>query len=409
MTLLVAAGCTPVAKEPQTQEREGTSERALAFLRGRLQPWEGGVLAVTDVRTGRMAIYDSALTALVLLRSNHRDEAGRVLVGLGRVQGTDGSLPFSFSHASFEAGKDPAYVRSGALAWVGYAAVEYLDAAPGGEARDVAIVLARRIAAFVLSRQVSDRADPRDGLVLGGRGSFSYELDAQGEAIERFHAGDVAWASVEHNIDSYFFLRALARVTGETSYRDAAERIAIGLARGWDARAGQLHRGMSARGGDETLALDCASWGALFFAAKGDIVRARTAAYHADVDYASHDPRSGALGHRVYARGPIFESATLAHSLSRRLPATHWEALDAVWPEGSAGVAMATLRVGKPERARAIIGALEPLRRTDGSLPTHTIEIPFELDTGPSVAGTAWVELVRYELTRPAGKPTFWL
>jgi hypothetical protein len=79
-----------------------------------------------------------------------------------------------------------------------------------------------------------------------------------------------------------------------------------------------------------------------------------------------------------------------------------------VWPEGSAGVALAQWRAGHVDRARAIVDALEPLRAEDGSLPTATVDVPFTLDTLPSVAGTAWVALIRFELERPAGRPTLW-
>lgn len=91
------------------------------------------------------------------------------------------------------------------------------------------------------------------------------------------------------------------------------------------------------------------------------------------------------------------------------LPARTWDRLEAVWPEGSAGVALAALRVGRTARARTILDELEPLRRSDGALPAFTADVPFELDTRPSLAGTAWVELVRYELARGPDRPTLWI
>jgi len=94
--------------------------------------------------------------------------------------------------------------------------------------------------------------------------------------------------------------------------------------------------------------------------------------------------------------------------LGPKLPARDWADLDAVWPEGSAGVALAAWRVGRADRARIILDELEPLRSPDGSLPTFTVDIPFVFDTKPSIAGTAWVELVRFELRRSPDRPTFW-
>jgi hypothetical protein len=37
------------------------------------------------------------------------------------------------------------------------------------------------------------------------------------------------------------------------------------------------------------------------------------------------------------------------------------------------------------------------------------LDVPFTFDTDPSVAGTAWVELVRFELARSNDRPTLWV
>ena len=76
-------------------------------------------------------------------------------------------------------------------------------------------------------------------------------------------------------------------------------------------------------------------------------------------------------------------------------------------PAGQPGPGVATLRI-EPAYRPQIVDALEPLRANDGSLPTATIEVPLTFDTAPSIAGTAWVALVRFELERPAGRPTLW-
>jgi hypothetical protein len=258
-----------------------------------------------------------------------------------------------------------------------------------------------------MERQLDKPGDFRDGLVRGGAGAYRYEIDSTGAVRERLEAADIAWASVEHNIDSFFFLRALARVTGDTKYAAAAARIARALGAVWNGAEGQLARGVAEGGPDGTLALDCASWGSLFLGAAADRDRAETAASVADAGFATRDPRTGALGHRMQRRGPVIETALLMQVLGPKLPARDWSQLEAVWPEGSAGVALAALRVGRIQRAQAILDGLELLRGPDGSLPTSTLEIPFLFDTHPSIAGTAWSELVRFELSRD--KPTFWV
>src|ERR1019366_6060426 len=167
-------------------------------------------------------------------------------------------------------------------------------------------------------------------------------------------------------------------------------------------------QGFGERGADEALALDCASWGSIFLGASGDRARADTALSIGDARYASHDPRSSARGHRPYAAGPLIENVGVRRHFAGKLPAQTWDRLDVVWPEGSAGVALAEWRAGHLDRAAAILDALEPLRANDGSLPTASVEVPFTFDTLPSVAGTAWVALVRFELARPGGPPAAW-
>ncbi len=397
---VVMAGC-PAARQP------GEVQRAPAdFIDGALRPWSNGALVVTDPETNRFATYDSALAVLVMLRRGRRDDAGRILVGLAALQYEDGALPFSFTLP----GPEPArFVRSGAVAWVGYAAAEYLDADAGGRDREVALRVAHKAAAYLLARRVARPDDPRHGLVSGGEGDLRYELEG-GTVREIIEPGQLGWVSVEHNIDTYFFLRALARVTGTAAYADAATQLGTTLvARAWRDDQGQLARGVGARGLDPILALDCASWGAVLLAALGDPARASRSFATAERRYTSRDPRSGARGHRAYATGPVFEDARLQRFYRAKLAAPTWDHLDAVWPEGSAGVALAALRTGHPRRARAILDALEPLRMPGHAMPTFTVEVPLTFDTDRSIAGTAWVELLRFELARGPERPTLWV
>ena len=405
LMVFVLAACTPHAPAV-TDTAAATTPAPLAYLESTLRPWGPGALAITDAASSRFAVYDSALVALVLLRSGKRDEAGRVLVGLAAVQTADGALPFSFTAPGPAATR---YVRCGAVAWVGYAAAEYLDAEAGGRDREVALGIARKAAAYLLARRVRAANAPRDGLIRGGEGNLRYAVTASAirEIVE---PADLAWVSVEHNVDAYFFLRALARATGEDAYAEAADDLGQALsARAWRADAGQLARGLDADGVDLLVALDCASWGSVFLRAIGDPARATISLATADRRFLSRDPRTGARGHLPYATGPLFEDAQLQQHYTRELPADTWDRLSAVWPEGSAGVALAALRAGEPERARSILDALEPLRLRAGALPTFTVDVPFTFDTQASIAGTAWVELVRYELARGPDHPTLWV
>ena len=402
---LTACGVTPQPHMPSADPHRA----AVAFLETTLSPWPepngAHVLVVTSRAQKRVAIYDNALVAMVLLRDGRFRDASRILTALAVLQQPDGSLPFSFV---LPQPPDVAYVRAGAMAWVGYAAVEFADAGRDLPGRDAIVVMAHRVAAYLLAHRVHAADDPRRDLVLGGSGSFRYDVGPRG-IEEIFVPGDIPWASIEHNIDAFFFLRALARLTGQTEYRAASDAIGRALGeRTFLPAAGQLARGVQKDGVDRSLALDCASWGSLFLLASGRRLEAETAFAAADGRYASFAPHGTGQGHKPYVHAPLLENVALARHFSRELADNQWDKLDAVWPEGSAGVALAALRLGFRRRAVSILETLEPLRGADGSLPGLTAAIPFEFDTDPSIAGTAWVELVRFELGLPADKQRLW-
>jgi hypothetical protein len=407
---LALLGCKATRMAESASARDTSAEaRALTYLMGTLRPWPEPTgpyaLSVTAPASGRIAIYDNALMTLVMLRTGRVPQARGILLALAKLQADDGSIAFSFIWPRPDVHET--YVRTGALAWVGYAAVDYLNATSDPTQRDVLTVMSHRIAAYLLAHQIDHPGDLRDGLITGGMGTYRYELGARGPR-EVFVPGEIEWTATEHNIDAFFFLEALGRVSGQAIYQHAAQRIADALvSRGWNADSGQLLGGFHQAGSDRTLALDCASWGALFLLAAGHQDRAETAASVADLGYSSFAARDHAQGHKPYRHKPLIENLALARHYAASLPNNNWDKFDAVWPEGSAGVALAALRVGATARARDILDGLEALRRKDGSLPTLTTAIPFEFDVDPSVGGTAWVELARYELDHPSA-PRLW-
>jgi hypothetical protein len=399
-TIACATSPAPTAKDISSAQRR--AQTGMDFLDSVLKPWpeenSPTKLAVVTPGEKRVAIYDNALVALAFDRVGRHDDAGRILEALADMQHDDGAIAFSFQIDQAE--DAPRYVRSGALAWVGYAAAEYLDISAGGPARDKIVRSAHLAARYLMTHQIASPNDPRDGLVTGGEGDLVYTME-DGELIEDFTPSKIEWASVEHNIDAYFFLKKLSDVTAHAEYRAAADRIHDALLkRAWNADAGEFRRGLSAKGNDKFLALDCASWGSLFLTAANDPQRAEIAFKTADSRFASHDPKTGVVGHRPYASGAVIEDeAVAAHYDASQVP-KDWSSLEAVWPEGSAGVALAAARTGHRDRAAAILIEIEKLRTEGGGLPMMTAEVPFELDTKPSVAATAWVELITSEIEK---------
>jgi hypothetical protein len=406
---LVPPAPAPLA-QPPAQPPVHAPAGGIDFVISLVRPWPrpdastGFVVVAPGER--RVAIYDNALASILLDAAGRHEQAGRILEALALLQRDDGSLPFSFSIDRAE--DAPRYVRSGALAWVGYAAVEYLNSAAGGPGRAAIVTMAHRIASYLESRRVARPGDPRRGLVTGGEGNLVYDV-TDGGVAEDFAPAAVDWVSVEHNIDAFFFLRDLGRLTRRPAYSDAADDIARALiARAWDPGAGQFRRGVVARGLDPALPLDCASWGSLFLVAAGEPERAEAALATADERFASRDPATGIAGHRPYAAGPLFEDAAVAKHYAARGATTDWARAPSVWPEGSAGVALAALRLGHRERAAAILEELERLRDASGGIPMMTADVPYEFDRKPSVAAVAWVELVRRELGASDGAPLLW-
>jgi hypothetical protein len=110
-------------------------------------------------------------------------------------------------------------------------------------------------------------------------------------------------------------------------------------------------------------------------------------------------------GHRPYAERPVIENRAVKGFNRAKLAATDWDAFMAVWPEGGAGVALAASRLGHGARARAILDQLERLRAPNGGLPCLTRAIPFEFESAPALAGSAWAAMVRDELGGGASAP----
>jgi len=413
------------------QPRAAETERSLAWLRGQLvpnrllpapDPARRGLILSYGPDAGRPGplhrkafAYDAGLAAIAFTATGDAASAARVLGALARVQRTDGSFWFSYAADSSwpdEADHDMAIVRAGAAAWAGYAFAFHLEqAAPEGSARDrreraLYLGAARRVADFLLTLRVADPPAAR-GLVRGGRAAVTLVPDADGRGVrEVYQDGPVRWVSTEHNISSFFLLEALGRLTGEARYTDAARDVRDRLLGTlWQEDLAQFAQGIFEDGRlDRTLALDAASWGALFCLAAGEPARAARAAETADRRYrAVHD---GVEGHRPYHDKPVYDDPAVQRLLLPDAPAARWQDLAVVWTEGSLGVALARLRTGDGVRARAIVAEVLKLRAGDG-VRLASRDLPYELAGFASVAATAWHVLVEEALRAPAA-PGVW-
>lgn len=353
----------------------------------------------------RSFIYDDAVSAIAFLFCDQQSKAGNTLEALSRLVNDDGSLFFSYNtHNSWpnQGDHEGAIIRSGALAWVGYATVLYLEQRLTEDPEDskssprVKLLVEKSIAMadYILAQMVEDWYDERYGLVRGGYGLYELKYDpVQKEVIQHFIDQPVEWCSTEHNIDSYFFLRDLGRLTENGKYLDAAERIrSTVLSKLWDDDLKQFIQGIKA---DERLdknsALDCTYWASMFLLALGEENKAKLC-----LGTGSKYRNISGLGFRPYLGTMVYEDPEVNAFFFPSDPEKTWDSLDIDWFEGTLGMTAGYLKNGLFEQAKSLIEGINGFYRKQkrGSLPYSTYSLPFQFNTYPSIASTSWYLIV---------------
>jgi hypothetical protein len=349
---------------------------------------------------GRSFVYDDALGAIALTMAKEYRAAEFVLGALKRLVREDGSLWFAYNTQNDwpgEADHEGALIRSGAVAWVGYAFTHYLESKiredssflRGDPLASEFVNAAESIAGYLLANRVTDGADVRYGFVTGGTGAHTLTAtDGAPGPIEVYSGARLRWVSMEHNIDAYFFLRDLGRVTGNKLYADAAELIGRRLMTLWSDADGQFVQGIHESGAlDTELPLDGASWGALFLLSLGDGTNARRCIDAMELRF--HARSGSAAGYRPYASKPVYDDERVNRYFFPRNPKMRWQDLDFVWGEGSLGAAAALIRAGDRAKGTAAIVSLSALRE-GGGIRYASATVPYQFGDYPSVASTAW-------------------
>lgn len=364
----------------------------------------------------KSALYDNALAAIALTMAGRPDKASDILSALERVSDGNGDLFFSFNtHNSWpNAGdSDGAVVRTGASAWAGLALCFHLSHAlmrdpqifskdPDSLSR---LKFAESLAECLLKYRVEKPGDLRRGLFTGGRGSYSLKLK-DGKIIEEFSPANVAWCSVEHNIDVYFFFTALARITGNARWKKIADEVRAALLKTcWNDSARQFNRGVNILEKDKVQSLDCASWGACALASFGEASKAGLAAKSASKYRSEH---GGAAGYKPYAAGPIYEEAAAQKFYFSRPEEGLWENTDMVWPEGTLGAGLGFWKTGDADGAREILEAMWRLQDDEGGIYYASRHISFQFSTSPSAASAAWYVILSKVMEDPISDALFW-
>jgi len=372
-----------------------------------------------DYIYSRSAVYDDALVLIAHAMNRNYKEAELLIDAFDRLIRKDGMLWFSVNtHNNWPSKWDnsEAIIRNGASAWVGYAITYYLRRRLIDDPNILNrkskfrhyLSLIKRIADAILRDQIADLKDPRNGAVTGGLGSFVMARDQKTDkVIEKFKEGKIKWASVEHNLDLYFFLKNAAMLTRKEKYRVAAKQVRRALLRAWNKEQGQFNRGLRLDGMDRAMALDCASWGLMFALSIGDKDKVKQLK-KAIKKYAVVDGMNKVRGYRPYYKGLIYDELKINKVFYPHKPDKSWSDVHMVWSEGSLGVAMAYLKAGMKEEATAILKNMRAMQTKGGGLRYTTQEIPFQFSPSPSMAGTAWYAMVMRAMNDPTALSLFW-
>lgn len=352
----------------------------------------------------RSSLYDNGVAAIAFTIEGQFEQTSKIIDAIMRMGGSNGELFFSFDTHNTWPSKDDSYgaiVRSGASAWAGHAIVFYLrarlletpDIISENSQLQSYLDYAKIIADNMLKQVVTDPRDDRYGLIRGGSGSYVLEFNKDTKKVEeKFVPGAVSWCSVEHNIDVYFFLRDLGKITGEVRYQDAAELIGRRLIEQcWNRKEGQFNRGQHLGQADEVMALDCASWGALFLFSLGRNEKVLLATESAN-RYAN--TIQGGTGYKPYANKLIYEDYEVGEYYFPDDPQKSWNDVDMMWTEGSLGVALAHLRIGNRAIGKKIIEEVIKYQSESGGIYHSSIYMPHGFYQAPAVAPTGWLIIV---------------
>lgn len=362
----------------------------------------------------KSSLYDNAVAIIALCIERQFELAAGIIEGIIRMGGEDGELFFTFNtHNSWPNKKDNwgAIIRSGASAWAGQAIVFYIraqmllkdDVLLENVALQGYLKYAELIADNMLKRMIFDKNDERYGLITGGKGSYVLKHDAEKSSIsENFVDVEVSWCSVEHNIDMYFFLKDLGKISADSKYKESARLMQEALiTKCWNEEKKQFNRGHNLLGGDTVMALDCASWGALFLKSNNEQDLMQQC-------LKSVENYESTLGYRPYRGKEIYETYNVGKFYFPQKPKIKWSDLDFMWTEGALGAALAYNRTGNRLKAIEIVNEVLKHKTSSGGIRYASKYIPHEFSTEPSAASTAWLIMVLGDLEDNEIAKLFW-
>jgi hypothetical protein len=182
---------------------------------------------------------------------------------------------------------------------------------------------------------------------------------------------------------------------------------------------GRFYQGVDRQQLNMGKALDCASWGALFLLAIGETAKAEAAVRYAEATFATTFRPSAP---------PAVGSVQLYRPYAGKNDEIEWDDYpDLVWAEGSLGVALAYLRLGRRDKFDAIVTDVLKLCAVPGDPATGVRYARYQQDLrghrggdigtrdfikdftrAPSAMCTAWLVLVLESVAKEPNLNKFW-
>lgn len=333
--------------------------------------------------------YDVGLALLVFTTSGDYDICREMLKRMKYEQNDDGS--FNFSYDIYIGQLFDRYVRTGAMGWLVWGACYYT--LESGD-RDFAKMI-KKSGDWLVSKQVTDSADPRYGLMTGGYGSYNMDdYSYSGEEIE--------WCSVEHQCSALQALEGCSLVLKNKKYKEAAELVRDRLfLKCYDRENGRFFQGVNGGVPDKAWALDCTTWaGTLIFSVVHSSTAKACLKTAGDV-YLTKNKKIIQSSKKDYYNTAYSDSGTFSGFKPYSDKTADYEgAPDLVWTEGTLGYSLLAYVLGDMDEAKKYVDECIKLQNCDGSTggviyTTATYGmLPWEFHVWESVVSSSWLYLM---------------
>lgn len=373
----IQCGDAPVSEDQTIEQARAEAEAWLQFEKFE-DPGGEPALAVLsfpgdDHLNQRTYLYDQALAILWFSSVGDDRKARRLARTLVALQKHDGSWGFSFD-AGEKGFYDHGYVRTGSVAWAGWALAYHAARADDDDAQKAA----ERAASYAESRQLGDDHGEIAELYAAGAG---YHDPNTGE---RTLGERVDFVATEHQFDVHMLLRAL-----DPGAADALEERLLQTV--WLRQEGRFAMGGDGHRRDERRALDVSGgWGALWLLSVDRRQLAETSLEFTLDRFPADDssPSGGFVPYLDEVEGYRPED-------------------ELIFVEGSLGVALAALRLDRPDTTRRILKMAARLGNARGPGIPYANRSDGDFTDTPAAASTLWFLMVHRELTTGEAAPVF--